>query len=102
MSNRPNLFNTDSESESKSRYKTSQELVKLVRGAKRESYPGIPYLTHAIVVEDDQGPCTIEPDGMDYLELSLLIVNKQVFLTGHSRAQLADLRIFIPEKLSLN
>lgn len=102
MSNRPSIFNSELESESKSKFKTPQELSKLIRSAKRECYPGIPELTHAIVVEDHEGNCTIEPDGMDWLELSLLVMNKAVFLPGITKMDLADLRIFIPEKQNMH
>lgn len=98
MSDRPSIFNSAWESDSKSKFKTTQELTKLIRGAKRECYPGIPELEHHIYVEDEQGLCAIEPDGMDWLELSLLIMNKAVSLPGQTRMELADMRIFIPEK----
>jgi len=50
----------------------------LIRKAKRESYPGIPYLTESIEVEDDMGPATIDPEGMELLELSLLVMNQHI------------------------
>jgi len=53
-------------------------------------------------VEDHEGNCTIEPDGMDWLELSLLVMNKAVFLPGITKMDLADLRIFIPEKQNMH
>lgn len=102
MSERASLFNTDWESESNSKYKTPSELTKLIRGAKREAFYGIPYLTHSIKVEDDHGLCEIEPDGMDWLELSLLVMNQAVSLPGITKKQLADLRIFIPDKQNMH
>ena len=102
MSERPSIFKSEWDSESKSKFKTPQDLSKLIRGAKREAYPGIPELTHPIHVEDDQGLCEIEPDGMDWLELSLLIMNKTVTLPGVTRMHLADLRIFIPDKQNMH
>lgn len=102
MSERANLFSSVTESESKSKYKTTKELSKLIRGAKRESYPGVPYPTDIIYVEDEQGLCSISPDGMDWLELSLLVMNKAVWLPGQTKRELAEMRIFIPEKYSVN
>jgi hypothetical protein len=102
MSNRPSIFLSDWESESNSKYKTTQELTKLIRGAKREAYPGIPQLDFPIIVEDDQGACTIDPDGMDWLELSLLIMNKAVTLPGITKMHLAELRIYIPDKQNMH
>lgn len=102
MSERPSIFNTELASGSKSKYKSPNELSKLIRGAKRESYPGIPYLNDSIKVQDDQGLCEISPDGMDWLELSLLVMNKVVTLPGTARMQLADLNVYIPEKQQIN
>lgn len=102
MSDRPSIFLSDWESESNSKYKTTQELTKLIRGAKREAYPGIPQLDFPIIVEDDQGACTIDPDGMDWLELSLLIMNKAVTLPGITKMHLAELRIYIPDKQNMH
>ena len=102
MSDRPSIFLSDWESESNSKYKTTQELTKLIRGAKREAYPGIPQLDFSIIVEDDQGACTIDPDGMDWLELSLLIMNKAVTLPGITKMHLAELRIYIPDKQNMH
>lgn len=102
MSDRPNIFLSDWESESNSKYKTTQELTKIIRGAKREAYPGIPQLDFPIIVEDDQGACTIDPDGMDWLELSLLIMNKAVTLPGITKMHLAELRIYIPDKQNMH
>ena len=103
MSERPNLFISLSDSESKSRFKNAKELAKLIRNAKRESYPGIPNLTEDyIIVEDEQGQCEVTTYGLDWLELSLLISNKAISLPGATRLQLARLGIFIPEKLTIN
>jgi hypothetical protein len=102
MSERENLFKSITDSDSKSKYKSTKELSKLIRGAKRECYPGIPHLTEHIYVEDEQGLCSISPDGMDWLELSLLVMNKAVWLPGQTKRELAELRIFIPEKYSVN
>lgn len=102
MSERPNLFKSDWASGSGFKYKTPQELAKLIRGSKRECYPGIPHLDNPIMVEDDHGMCSIDPDGMDWLELSLLIMNKSVTLPGVTKMQLANMRIFIPEKQNMH
>lgn len=102
MSERPNIFKSDWDSDSKSKFKTTQELTKLIRGAKRECYPGIPHLNDSILVEDEQGVCSVDAEGMDWLELSLLIMNKAVTLPGVTKMQLADLRIFIPEKQNMH
>lgn len=102
MSERPSIFKSEWDSESNSKFKTPQELTKLIRNAKRESYPGVPILNHPIQVEDDHGLCEIEPDGMDWLELSLLIMNKSISLPGVTKMQLADMRIFIPEKQNMH
>ena len=102
MSERPNIFKSELESDSNSKFKTPQELTKLIRGAKREAYPGIPELDFPIIVEDDQGTCSIDPDGMDWLELSLLIMNKAVTLPGITKMHLAELRIYIPEKQNMH
>ena len=102
MSERENLFKSVTDSDSKSKYKTAKDLSKLIRGAKRECYPGIPHLTDEIYVEDEHGLCAISPDGMDWLELSLLVMNKAVTLPGQTKRELAELRIFIPEKYSVN
>ena len=102
MSERENLFKSVTESDSKSKYKTSKELSKLIRGAKRECYPGIPHLTESLYVEDEHGLVAIDPEGMDWLELSLLVMNKEVSIPGQTRRELADMRIFIPEKYTVN
>jgi hypothetical protein len=103
MSERPPIFKSVTDSVSKSRFKDAKELSKLIRGAKRESYPGIPELDDDfIVVEDEQGPCEVSTHSLDWLELSLLIENKLIILPGHTKKQLADARIFIPEKQSIN
>lgn len=98
MSDRPSIFRSDWESESKSKYKTAKDLTALIRNSKSESYPGIPQLNDSIIVDDEHGPCSIDPDGMDWLELSLLIMNKVVTVPGITRMKLAELRIFIPDK----
>lgn len=75
----------------------------MIRSAKRESYPGIPEVKDDyIVVEDEQGPCEVSTHGLDWLELSLLVENKLVTLPGHTKKQLADIGLFIPEKQSIN
>lgn len=102
MSERTSLFNSVSDSEFKSKFKTANELSALIRKAKREYFPGIPNMIEDIIVEDSDGICLISPDGMDFLELSMLIENKLVFLPGKARSQLAELRIFIPDKYSVN
>jgi len=102
MSSRPSIFNSVTDSESSSKFKTPRELSKLIRGAKRECYPGIPYTDDSVTVEDDQGPCDLEPEGLDWLELSLLVQNKAITLPGKTRLQLALLGIFIPDKYSVN
>lgn len=102
MSNRPSIFNSVTDSGSKSKFKTPKELSKLIRGAKRECYPGIPHANEYVIVEDEEGPCDLAPEGLDWLELSLLVENKAVSLPGKTSLQLALLRIFIPEKSSIN
>lgn len=102
MSSRPSIFNSVMDSGSKSKFKTPKELAKLIRGAKRECYPGIPYAHENIVVEDEEGPCELSPDSMDWLELSLLVENKTISLPGKTRLQLALLGIFIPDKFIVN
>lgn len=102
MSTRPNLFKSESDSDCKSKYKSANELTSLIRGAKRDSYPGIPQLNYPIIVEDSDGPCEIEPDGMDWLELSLLVMNQIVTIPAITRGELAKLRIFIPDKQNMH
>lgn len=102
MSERANLFKSESDLDSKSNYKTAQELTRLIRGGKREAFPGIPQLKHDILVNDQEGPCTIEPDGMDWLELSLLVMNQLVSIPESTRGELAKIRIFIPDKQNMH
>lgn len=102
MSERASIFKSEWDSESKSKYKNAEELTKLIRNSTRDAYPGIPELDSPIYVEDAHGLCQIDPDGMDWLELSLLIMNKAVTLPGSSRMQLAELRIFIPDKQQMH
>lgn len=102
MSERANLFKSESDLDSKSNYKTAQELTRLIRGGKREAFPGIPQLSTPILVDDDQGPCEIEPEGMDWLELSLLVMNQVVTIPAATRGKLAKIRIFIPDKQNMH
>lgn len=102
MSSRPSIFNSVMDSGSKSKFKTPKELAKLIRGAKRECYPGIPYTNDYITVEDEEGPCDLAAESLDWLELSMLVENKAITLPGKTRLQLALLGIFIPEKSSIN
>lgn len=74
----------------------------LIRKAKRESYPGIPYLTESIQVEDDMGPATIDPEGMEFLELSLLVMNKHITIPAKSQMILLAHRIYIPEEQEMH
>lgn len=103
MSERPTIFKSVTDSASKSKFKDAKELAKMIRSAKRESYPGVPEVNDDyIVVEDEQGPCEVSTHSLDWLELSLLVENKLVTLPGHTKKQLADIGLFIPEKLSIN
>lgn len=103
MSERPNLFKLVTDSDSKLKFKNAKELAKLIRSAKREFYPGVPEIDDDfIVVEDEEGPCEVSTHSLDWLELSMLVENKLVTLPGHTKKQLADARIFIPEKQSIN
>lgn len=102
MSERPSIFKSEWDSESNSKYKTAKELTKLIREAKRECYPGIPELDDVLYVEDDSGLCAIDPNGMDWLELSLLVMNKIIVLPGAAKRQLTDLHIHIPEKQQMH
>lgn len=102
MSERETLFKLVTESESESKYKTTTELSKALRGSKRECYPGIPNLTDPIYIEDEHGVVSVDPETIDWLELSLLVMNKLVTLPGQTRRELADMRIFIPERYSVN
>ena len=103
MSERPTIFKSVTDSASKSKFKEAKELAKMIRGAKKEFFPGIPEVKDDyIVVEDEQGPCEVSTHALDWLELSLLVENKLVTLPGHTKKQLADIGLFIPEKLSIN
>lgn len=74
----------------------------LIRKAKRESYPGIPYLTESIEVEDDMGPATIDPEGMELLELSLLVMNQHIRIPAKSQMILLSHRIYIPTEQEMH
>ena len=91
-----------SESASKSSYKPLKEITSLIRKAKRESYPGVPYLTQSIEVEDEMGLAHIEPEGMDWLELSLLVMNKHVVIPAKTQLVLLGYGIVIPEEQEMH
>jgi hypothetical protein len=91
-----------SESTSKSSYKPLKELTSLIRKAKRESYPGVPYLTESIEVEDEVGLASIDPEGMDWLELSLLVMNKHVVIPTKTQLILLGYGIVIPEEQEMH
>ena len=92
----------DLDSTSKSKYKPLKELTSLIRKAKRESYPGIPYLTESIEVEDEVGLASIDPEGMDWLELSLLVMNKHVIIPAKTQLVLLKHHIVIPEEQEMH
>jgi hypothetical protein len=59
-------------------------------------------LREAIEVQDDSGIAIIEPDGMDWLELSLLVMYKHVIIPSKTQHQLMKLRIYIPEEQEMH
>ena len=92
----------ESDSTSNSKYKPLKEITSLIRKAKRESYPGIPYLTESIEVEDEMGIASIDPEGMDWLELSLLVMNKHVEIPAKTKLVLLGYGVFIPDEQEMH
>ena len=92
---KPKIPGLDSTSNSK--YKELKELSSLIRRGRREAYPGIPQITQTIEVEDNLGPASIEPDGLDWLELSLLVMNNHIKLPVKTQLTLLSIGVYIPE-----
>ena len=87
---------TELVSTSKSSYKPLKDITALIRKATRESYPGVPYLTESIEVEDEMGLASIDAEGMDWLELSLLVMNQHVSIPYKTQLVLLGYGVVIP------
>jgi hypothetical protein len=74
----------------------------MIRKGKREAYPGIPTLKEPIEVEDDSGIAIVEPDGMDWLELSLLVMHNHVKIPGKTQFKFMKCRVYIPDSQEMH